>query len=318
MAVLGKRKAREPTVSQESAEEIFRRHFEAQFAPIDDAPPPTNKPDGSSEADMKDGGHTRRSRADGEEDEGVDDDDEDDEEWGGLSEDDDAEESQDDEVAVEVVDHSSSQILEPVAMSKKELKAFMSSRPPDQTSTAKSTAPTASAATSATSTTLPEDAPSLLAQDLELRRLISESHLLSTLNKSSSSSTFSGADAGVEPKLFATGRIRQKTTDLRVQALGSKQSVFTQKSMPMNMRKGIVATAASKEAKRRRQAKENGVILEREVKTDTKRKRPNDMGVDMPGMGKFRGGELRLSASDVKGMESSRDVFGRRQGGRRR
>lgn len=198
-----------------------------------------------------------------------------------------------------------------------------SSRPPDQTS--KPTSSTTSAPSSSSSTPLPEDAPSLLAQDLELRRLISESHLLSSLNNShsSSSSAFSGAGAdanGTEQKLFAAGRVRQKTTDLRVQALGSKDSVFTQKSMPMNMRKGIVAAAASREAKRRKQARENGVILEREVKTDGKRKRPGkkDMGIDMPGMGRFKGAQLKLNERDVKGIEGSRDAFGRRGGGRRR
>lgn len=89
----------------------------------------------------------------------------------------------------------------------------------------------------------------------------------------------------------------------------------------MNMRKGIVAAAASREAKRRKQAKENGVILEREVKTDGKKKKGNrsrDTGFDMPGMGKFRGAELRLNDREVKGIEGSRDVFGRKGGGRRR
>ncbi|KOS17918.1 hypothetical protein ESCO_003097 [Escovopsis weberi] len=34
MAVLGKRKAPEPTISDEDAQEIFRRHFEARFNPL--------------------------------------------------------------------------------------------------------------------------------------------------------------------------------------------------------------------------------------------------------------------------------------------
>lgn len=118
--------------------------------------------------------------------------------------------------------------------------------------------------------------------------------------------------------MFASGRVRQKTIDLRVQALGSKQSVFTQKSMPMNMRKGIVAAAASRESKRRKQAKENGVILEREVKADGKKKRSKDMGIDMPGMGRLKGAELKLNQRDVKSIEASRDIFGRKAGGRRR
>lgn len=108
---------------------------------------------------------------------------------------------------------------------------------------------------------------------------------------------------------------------MRVQALGSKESILTQKNMPMSIRKGILASNAAKETKRRREARENGVILEREGGgTGKKRKsnKSNGMAVDMPGMGRFRGAELKLNDRDVKQIEGSRDVFGRKGGGRRR
>lgn len=279
MAVLGKRKAREePSISQEDAAAIFRRHFEAQFSPL---PASQTKAAKAAPAD------------------GVDDGDDDDE-WGGLSSD---ESNEEEEAApIEVVDHSGAQPPKPTPMSKREYKAFMASRPPDQTS--RPTEQTITSSSSST-TTLPEDAPSLLAQDLELRRLLAESHLLAPAR--------AGAGTAVAPKAFAAGKTRQKATDLRVQALGSKLSIHKQEKMPMNMRKGIVAAAGARESKRRREAKENGVILERETgKKSKKRDRGRDLGVDRPGVGRLRGAELRLSDRDVRGIEGVRDTFGRR------
>ncbi|KND94924.1 hypothetical protein TOPH_00599 [Tolypocladium ophioglossoides CBS 100239] len=276
MAVLGKRKAPEPAVSQEDANEIFRRHFESRFEPLE-ASKKNKKEEESHEVDDEESGSEREE-----------------EEWGGLS---------DDEISDDDEDHSSSQAPKPTSMSRRELKAFMSSRPPDQT--AKPKDDTASTATS--SATLPEDAPSLLAQDLELRRLLAESHLLS-----SNSSTSLSASAAVEPKSFAIGRTRQKATDLRIQALGSGVSIHTQEKMPMHMRKGMAAAAGAREAKRRREARENGVILERETGKKKRRNRGRDAAVDRPGVGRLKGAELRISERDVKSIESGRDAFGRR------
>lgn len=177
--------------------------------------------------------------------------------------------------------------------------SLQSSRPPDQTASPKAPPPTTKPTTS-----LPEDAPSLLAQDLELRRLLAESHLLATPT----------LIAGAEPLPFAAGRTRRKATDLRVQALGSKASILTQQKMPMNMRKGIVAAKTTRESKRRREAKENGVILEREAPVNKGRKKQKGMdpAVDRPGVGRLRGAQLRVSERDVKMIEGTRDTFGRR------
>lgn len=293
MAVLGKRKAREePSISQEDAAAIFRRHFEAQFSPL---PADRTKAAKAAPADGVDDEDTEDDDEDDEEEDGDDDD-----EWGGLSGDESNEEEE--SAPIEVVDHSGAQPPKPTPMSKREYKAFMASRPPDQTSQpTKQTTTTSSSST----TTLPEDAPSLLAQDLELRRLLAESHLLAP--------ALTGVGTAVAPKAFAAGKTRQKATDLRVQALGSKVSIHKQEKMPMNMRKGIVAAAGARESKRRREAKENGVILERETgKKSKKRDRGRDLGVDRPGVGRLRGAELRLSDRDVRGIEGVRDTFGRR------
>ncbi|KAM0246636.1 hypothetical protein ACHAP5_004571 [Fusarium lateritium] len=302
MAVLGKRKAdAEPTISEEDAAAIFRRHFEAQFAPlpdVEDSKSYSKKTKHRGDADDDD-----EESEDSDGNNNVDEDDEDDEEWGGLSGDDSSEEEEEEVSVVEVVDHSSKQPSTISTMSKRELKAFMSSRPPDHT--ARKSEPESST-TQSSSTEVPEDAPSLLAQDLELRRLLAESHLLAP--------RLSASGTTIAPKAFAEGRTRQKTTDMRVQALGSNVSIHKQEKMPMNMRKGIVAAADARETKRRREAKENGIILERETgkKKKGRRDRGGDVAVDRPGVGRLRGAELRLSDNDIRGIEGGRDAFGRR------
>ncbi|KYK60045.1 uncharacterized protein DCS_01179 [Drechmeria coniospora] len=307
MTVLGKRKAPEPSISHEDANEIFRRHFESRFAPIDvaDVAKPRNEARKDPKADDDD--------EDDEDEDGDGDDDSNEEEsaWGGLS-DDEISDDADDMSTVEVIDHSNSKTLPATSsMSKRERKAFMSSRPPDQ-SKADGASSTPSSGTS-TPSSLPEDAPSLLAQDLELRRLIAESHLLSGRK---SPLTSLGTNQ-VAPKSFASGRIRQKALDLRVQALGSSLSIHKQEKMPMKMRKGMVAATDAREAKRRREARENGVILERETAKNKGRDRARDRGaVDRPGVGRLKGAELRLSSRDVRGLEGVADKRVRRKGTR--
>ncbi|GAB0135636.1 hypothetical protein EsDP_00003967 [Epichloe bromicola] len=293
MAVLGKRKApSEPATAGIDANDLLRRHFEARFQPLSDEPSvPTDKAEDSEDQDSEWDG---LSDAD---------------DKGSVGEDDDDVSDDDDSPNIEVVDHSKPQLPRETVMTKRELKAFMSSRPPDQTmATITATEPSKSSA----APSVPEDAPSLLKQDLELRRLLAESHLLAPHAAAKSLSSVSSNVA--QPKSFALGRTRQKATDLRVQALGSKLSIHKQEKMPMHMRKGMTAAAEAREAKRRREAKENGIILERETGRKRRRKdRGGDGGgVDRPGVGRLKGAELRISERDVRGIEGSRDAFGRR------
>lgn len=99
-----------------------------------------------------------------------------------------------------------------------------------------------------------------------------------------------------------------------MQALGSKVSIHKQEKMPMHMRKGMMAASDARETKRRREAKENGIILERETGKQKRRSRGgrDGGGVDRPGVGRLKGAELRISESDVKRIEGTRDVFGRK------
>lgn len=82
----------------------------------------------------------------------------------------------------------------------------------------------------------------------------------------------------------------------------------------MNMRKGMVAARVEGERKRRSEAKENGVVLERE-KSDggVKKAKKKDYGVDRPGIGRMKGAQLKISDRDVKSIENTRDTFGRKR-----
>lgn len=71
----------------------------------------------------------------------------------------------------------------------------------------------------------------------------------------------------------------------------------------MTHRRGIVAKQEEKESRRRKEAKENGIILEK-VKmgrkaSDGRRER----GVGAPAIGKFSGGTLKLSKKDIFDIE---------------
>lgn len=240
-------------------------------------------------------------------------------------------ETEDTNNQVEVVDYSkptpSFSTLTPqtALMTKREMRAYLSSRPPDAVSTVGGKARAKHQqhkGGDGTDDPQNEDSRSLLANDLELQRLISESHILSATNPFNSA----GSGANAPSKAFSEGRTRALTTDLRLQKLGSAGSIFRQQKMPMAMRKGISGAKASREEKRRREAKENGIILEREApgeggkkarrKQQQKGGRRSDLPVDMPGMGRMKGGELRLSKRDVRAVEMEGKRMGDSRGGK--
>lgn len=71
----------------------------------------------------------------------------------------------------------------------------------------------------------------------------------------------------------------------------------------MAHRRGIAAKQSERENKRRKEARENGIILEKaklgKESSDGKR----DRGVGAPGVGKFAGGTLKLSKKDIFSIE---------------
>lgn len=138
-----------------------------------------------------------------------------------------------------------------------------------------------------------------LKHDLDLQRLLKESHLFER-GRSSADTTASGVQ-------------RHKATDLRIQNLGGRGSLFDQEKMPMSHRKGIQGRKRMREGKRRDEAKENDIVLEKKQRTKAttgKRERT----VDAPGLGRFRGGTLKLSKSEIAGMQGPSRSPGRRRG----
>ena len=78
--------------------------------------------------------------------------------------------------------------------------------------------------------------------------------------------------------------------------------------MPLSHRKGILTKAATREDKRRKNAVENGIILEK-FKLAPKVEKRRERSIGGPAVGKFRGGTLKLSSKDVRSIE------GRKQSG---
>jgi hypothetical protein len=152
-----------------------------------------------------------------------------------------------------------------------------------------------------------EDEKLNLKNDLALQRLLRESHLLD-------------ANSG---SLEVTGAARLKALNLRIEALGGKREVVKER-IPMAMRKGIDEKRVNREKKRRREAKEAGIVLEKEVKERKERKRVKGMGVVAePGVGKWKNGGLVLSKKDVASITGGGEKKGGRggrggRGGKRR
>lgn len=101
---------------------------------------------------------------------------------------------------------------------------------------------------------------------------------------------------------------------MRLQTLGSKDSLLRQVKMPLAHRRGIVEKGEAREGKRRRDARENGVVLERKGGRERGRKWRREVEVDGPGVGKWTGGMLRLSGRDVRDIEG----MGVRERGKRK
>ena len=129
-----------------------------------------------------------------------------------------------------------------------------------------------------------------LKKDLALQRLLKESHLLDP-----------------QSTLSHSGQNRHKALDLRLQDMGSKTSVFAQQKMPLAQRKGITAKATERDKLRRREAQENGIILEKGAKS-RKDDRLRQRGIGAPSVGKFQGGMLKLSKKDVAEIEGPKKI----------
>ncbi|KAJ5603201.1 hypothetical protein N7537_006157 [Penicillium hordei] len=142
-----------------------------------------------------------------------------------------------------------------------------------------------------------------LKHDLALQRLLKESHLLDSADD-----------------LAPTGKNRLKALDMRMQSLGAKTSLYAQTKMPTAHRRGIKAKAVSKEDRRRQEAKENGIILEKPSKVQkSSNNGRRERGVVGSSVGKFSGGTLNLNKDDIDRVQASgRRMMGGRGRGKTR
>lgn len=108
--------------------------------------------------------------------------------------------------------------------------------------------------------------------------------------------------------MLLTGHNRHKALDLRLREMGSKSSNYKQQNMPLAQRKGINLKAERKEDTRRKEAKENGIILEKATKGKREKNMRRQRAIGTPSVGKFRGGILKLSKKDVAEIQGARDT----------
>ncbi|KAI9672232.1 MAG: hypothetical protein M1831_002046 [Alyxoria varia] len=245
-----------PTASEpedDKYQDIFKRHFESHFAPLEDCSTPSD----SKPREVRNLNENTDEASD----------------WSGLLSEDEQPEN---------VEHND---LLPQTSSdaKVESKRFMSAKPPIVGRAAKIIKP-------AIMQDDAEDEQSEkfnLQNDLALQRLINESHILDKAHNANSAQS------------------RQRILDMRMQSLGSKKSMLAQEKMPMSHRKGIVAKGNEKEGRRRQEAKENGIVLEKASKLRKSTAPRRLRGVDGPAVGKFEGGTLNLSKRDVASINNS-------------
>jgi len=284
MAVsLGKRKRREDTSKKSepagsdtdddaTARALFQRAFEAKFRPLEIVEKPIEQDEPGSDEDNSQ-------------------DDDEDDEWDGLSEYDEA------TPEIEVIQDKPANLIDRERQ-KREMKAFMSSKPPTDSAiiSKASTKPS-----SKDSTGEQETDSTNLKNDLALQRLLKESHLLDSTSFTSTANT------------APEGKSRLKALDMRIRDLGAKKSHLEQDRIPMSHRRGMVAKSSDRESKRRQEAKENGVILERAKGGKVGKEVRRERGIAGPSVGKFGSATLRLSKDDIRGIQSS----GERRGGKK-
>ncbi|KAF7596295.1 hypothetical protein BBP40_002439 [Aspergillus hancockii] len=197
-------------------------------------------------------------------------------EWTGLS-------GANGEDEVEVVEHRDSSVATEDPMDKRARKAFMTAKPPSF-----SMKPAAAVRSSPSKDEDEGTDVANLRNDLALQRLLKESHLLES-----------------SEDLAPTGKNRLKALDLRMQSLGAKASLYYQ-NMPSSHRRGIKAKSEKKDDKRRREARENGIILEKPTLKSKYSAGRRERGVGGPSIGKFAGGTLNLSKRDLSAVQGPR------------
>ncbi|KAF3309008.1 hypothetical protein TWF173_011518 [Orbilia oligospora] len=267
--------------NQDAINAIFRANFESKFGVINITPvaPKASDTDDTSSSSKK--RRNTSSKQDTTDDSSEDDDEDDDNDDENNSDDDsdlnlegsDSEALSDDEDndngdnnnKVEVITYDFSR-RGPPPTAKPSHRSFMSSKPPSSTESS-STRPQPSSKLSKSE----EAAEALnLKNDVALRNLLAESHLLdSTLSHS-------------------TAKNRHKAIEQRIIALGG-QPLKQKGNVPMVIQKGMKAKQRLTAEKVKREAKENGVITDKESKRAKERRKNTERQNRRKGEGRDAG-----------------------------
>ena len=311
---LGKRKRRQEVTKEQNdasddsddnatARALFQRAFEKKFKPLEGS----EKPAREKKPAVEDNSEEDDDDEDEDEDEDSQDSgpgsDNDSDDFSGFSESEETNQAPA-KPQIEVIEDRTFRRADP-AEEKRLKKQFMSAKIPSTPKYPIAHKPSATATAAAAGTDAQDDESNNLQNDLALQRLLKESHLLDA-NTFSATGTASSAPEGAA---------RLKALDMRIRDLGGKKSHLEQDRMPIAFRKGMVAKAGEREDKRRTEAKENGIILERfgsksaggavAATRGGGRERKKAIGTGGPDVGTFRGATLRLSKNDIKGIEGS-------------
>jgi hypothetical protein len=312
---LGKRKRRQDVSKTQNAASddsddnataraLFQRAFEKKFKPLEsDKPAREKKPvvEDNSEDENEEDEDENENENDPDSQSGSD---EGSDAFSGFSE---AEaETAPSKPQIEIIEDRTFRQTLSKAEEKRLKKQFMSAKIPSTPKFPIAHKPSGAAATISSDPDKGDNDDSNLQNDLALQRLLKESHLLDATTFSASGSASSAPE----------GAARLKALDMRIRDLGGKKSHLAQERMPIAFRKGMVSKASEREDKRRTEAKENGIILERfgaksagggagAATRGGGRERKKAIGTGAPDVGTYRGATLRLSKNDIKGIEGS-------------
>ncbi|EPX71534.1 rRNA processing protein Faf1 [Schizosaccharomyces octosporus yFS286] len=128
----------------------------------------------------------------------------------------------------------------------------------------------------------PDNEAENLKNDVELQKLLRESHLLHEVSSRTG-----------ETNLVAQGKVRQKAIQQHIKELGGKEK---EQKMPMIARKGMAQKRKHIDGIIQKEARESGTVLAKKAKQPKKQKKGFVPGTfSLPG--KFVGGTLRLPKS---------------------
>lgn len=137
-----------------------------------------------------------------------------------------------------------------------------------------------------------------LKNDLELNRLIKESHILAEAERHGH---FTGADISLDAEFNPKAKL--KVLEMRLDEIGSKKKT---ESIPMHICKGIVNRKQEKQAKYEQYAKEAGIVLAWPTKTSKKAVQRRERGLQIQTVGRSTKHGHIISAKEIEERSAKR------------